>query len=259
MYRMSTYISFAIWSILLIWITVAVNGLLRRVGTGRWVVIAFFPAVLVRQLSQLLICLITFAKIREVNLYADKGVSIIHDRSKLWHFGEILIALAPMVGCAAMLSLLCGPLDTSATLDLEKPLDVNLSSLNGIAASAEFSFKQVSTLFHEMRSEYFDSWGGFLFFYLAVALSLNMAPGRNEVSYATLGIVLFCILTALFDSLTRGPAWGLYEYGERLINSNLEPRLDYFVTLQLYLLLGCLLAAGLAKLLGLYGLKPVNR
>ncbi len=251
---MEIYLSFAIWLLVLLLVSLSVQGLLRRVWGGRWVRPLFFPAVVVRQLSAALWCMLTFSRIRAVHVLDGDAAQVEHDKPNMWILGEVLIALAPVLGCGLAL--------WQAGLWLEADMDFHFSlprtvvaSVDGVTDTGKRMMDIANGASDHIWTHYMHSWTGVLFLYLGVGLTTFMAPDKRKLGYATLGIFLFTGAIWAYDELNEGPWLGIFQYGQELIQGALWPPISFFVSLQVFTLAVCLVTAGIAKLLGLYGVK----
>jgi len=56
-----------------------------------------FPGVILHEISHLVFCLITFAKIRDIKLFSKTGGFVEHENSKIPFVGNFLISIAPLL------------------------------------------------------------------------------------------------------------------------------------------------------------------
>jgi hypothetical protein len=191
---------------LLVWIAIAtlLSFIIERLWsgfTGRPCVrYALAPGVMVHELSHLVACVITGAKVSRVVLFSRSGGRVEHSRPAMPLLGQPVISLAPVAGCTLALwgvwRLFAGRLGLEA------------SGLPGVEFSAAWGVRLWLTLkrlfldsFQQVFSREFLSPEGFVFLYLVLTFSICMAPSRADLRHAVFGLAGIAAIVFLVQQL----------------------------------------------------------
>lgn len=193
-------IIFAAWGVHSLW-----SGLLKpRVVNG-----VLLPGTLVAQLGHVLGLLVTGNPVSNTMLMSDdeKGdpKAAAPDRPRLPIIGPILIGLLPLVACAGGLYLsarlfgagVLGKLGGSA-LSLPQTLP---TTLTGVWALLHSTVDSMETIAGAVGQSDLSHWPTLLFLYLAVCLSVRMAPFEGNQRGSIGAIALTGVVVAIFAAV----------------------------------------------------------
>lgn len=158
------------------------------------------PGILVSQLSRLGACLLVLAKVRKLRLFTSKGIlELEHDPPKIPVVGNMAIALAPIVGCTAVLLL--------AAFLLEFPLwtfemKADIKRLGGILGAPVATSVQVLNSIGLSGIFNLRTW---VIIYLSICLGIAMRPSAKDFKEARWGILAIVGATLLFHVF----CWGI--------------------------------------------------
>lgn len=181
-----TIISCGLWLSILILIAFAVDRLfVKGIKLGAY---RFFvgPAALVHNISQVLACLLTGAHVKSVKLADAKTGRVEHEKPKLRGIGEIIIAIAPLIACGAVLIFL--PSFFRMPLNIAPPLpklvDITPNSFASIGHGLLDSCKGAIT--HLTSINYSLPVAAFL--YVGLIFTIGLTPDKGKVIYAVLAV-----------------------------------------------------------------------
>lgn len=150
-----------------------------------------YPGTAVHELSHAVACIPAMAPVQELTLFRlDGSGEVKHGPSKLGRFGDMLIALAPLVGGVVVLWLL--------NVVLGSPLRY-ASIVTGNAATDPFFLIHIGHLtainfWESIAAANWADWRVYLLLYLVFSISLNLAPSPQDLKNATWGMVLVFVV-----------------------------------------------------------------
>ena len=228
-------IMFSAWGVHRIW-----SGLVKP----RVVNSILLPGTLVAQLGHVLGLLVTGNPVRNTKLMGDdesgEPTSDTPDKQRIPIIGPIVIGLLPLVACGCCLylvAMLWGGELVISTGGVEQELPL---TLGGIWNLLRDSITLVEGIVNAILQSHLLSWATVLFLYLAVCLTVRMAPFEGNRRGAIGAIVLAGIVIAIIDSLPIGA-------GSMVLTS--WPILSFAVAMLLFLLLLSLFVAGVVGLI----------
>lgn len=136
------------------------------------------PGVIVHEFAHGFACLFTGAKVTEMALFEKEGGHVKHLKSKIPIFGQLIIALAPLVTGIFIVYFVSIRFDFF-DIDLAK---YSYSVKGAISASIDF----LKNLPH-------FSLKNWVLFYLLISIAVTMLPSRKDISSALLSIVIVTI------------------------------------------------------------------
>ncbi len=230
-------IMFAAWGVHLLW-----SALIKP----RVVNSVLLPGTLVAQLGHVLGLLITGNSVQHTKLMGDddegKPESSPPDKQRLPVIGPILVGLLPLVACAVALYFVSAYWGSSvirhggnAALSVPQTLP---TSLGGIWALLRASITLIEDLLNAIIRSDLPNWPTALFLYLAICLTVRMAPFEGHRRGAVGAIFLAAILIAIIGSWV--PA-------ARAFIESSWPILSFAVGMLLFLLLLSLLITGIVR------------
>lgn len=150
------------------------------------------PGVVVHELSHALGCLLTGAPIHSMVLFRSDGSGEVkHGPPRLKYVGDVIISLAPLLGCSIALWLLGRMLDS--------PVNFYDVSARGVHASQfAFLWQLVGVVWADLglalESAALLNWRTWLFLYFAMCFTMGMAPSRQDLKNGALGMVVVTLL-----------------------------------------------------------------
>ena len=152
----------------------------RRIFRGRKYSVIVFPGVVIHELSHLIGCIITFAKVKKVKLFSMTGGYVRHKKSKIPIVGEPIISFFPVVGGTLSLFL------------IYRLVGLNLPA---------FEFNQY--FFHELKDLFVNNWNNYIFWiaiYLSISIIISIIPSKKDFKNSFFGLlVIFTILTLILE------------------------------------------------------------
>jgi hypothetical protein len=196
------------WSVVLVLSSI----LLERMWTyslARWLYIIFAtPGIVVHELSHLVACLITGAKVNKVVLISRDGGSITHGRPRWGMFGQTIVSMAPFIGIPLVLVLIGFVFDLVPFFRLDMTWGHRPSWDVGSMLLGTFG-----SAFDLIRLNLIDdgSLWFLLYLYLAASLTVSLAPSNQDLKNSWIGlclvIVVLLVWALIFDDLLSGLGW----------------------------------------------------
>jgi hypothetical protein len=196
------------WSVVL----VVSSVLLERMwaySLARWLYIIFAsPGIIVHELSHLVACLITGAKVTKVVLISREGGSVTHGRPRWGLLGQTIVSMAPFAGIPLVLVL--------AGLVFDLVPFFRLDMTWGHRQSWDFGNMLMGTFVSALeliRDNLFDngSLWFLLYLYLAASLTVSLAPSKQDLKNSWMGLALvlaaLMVWALLYDNFLSGLGW----------------------------------------------------
>ncbi len=183
-----TILSCGLWISALLFVVCTVDRLFvkgMKLGLYRFFV---GPAVLVHDLSQVVACLLTGARVKNVQLANPKGGRVEHEKPKIPGLGDLAIAIAPMLACGAVLLLI--PRIFSIPLHMAPPLpilvDLTPDSLAETAHGLIDSCRGAAL--YLANAHYSLTFAAFI--YLSIIFVIGITPDKGKLKYAIACVVI---------------------------------------------------------------------
>ena len=202
------YLGLLVWIAVATLLSYAVERLWSDFASHRFFHYALAPGVVVHELSHLLSCLLTGAKVGRVVLFGPSGGSVEHSEPRMPLLGRPVISLAPIVGCTLAL--------WGVWWFFSGRLGLKPSKLPGVELSAAGALELWQVMrhlfidaFRQVFSRKFLSLEGVAFVYLVLTFSVSMAPSRTDLRHALLGLVTIGAIVFLAEHtlLARWEVW----------------------------------------------------
>ncbi len=238
------YAALTFWLLVAVFSAWGVHSLWSSMIKPRVVNSILLPGTLVAQLGHVLGLLITGNAVQNTTLMSDddegKPQSDAPERTRIPVLGPILIGLLPLVACAACLYVaarffgdgVLGEISGGAALTVPPELPTTLA---GTWALLRESINLVEQLVSAVVRSDWMSWKTALFLYLAVCLTVRMAPFEGNRRGALGAIVLTGLVVGVIATLTLS--------ARQLVLSS-WPILSFAVGVLLFLLLLSLAVKG---------------
>jgi hypothetical protein len=145
------------------------------------------PGVIVHECSHMAGCVITGARIRHVVFFSREGGSVTYTRSLIPYLGDVIISTAPLFVIPLVLSGVTLVFSTylGCTFPVFPP---TITSIDALLVLGE----EIVASFHTNLVIQFNSWF-LLYIYLTISLVLSIAPSRQDMKNAAVGIFLLSL------------------------------------------------------------------
>jgi hypothetical protein len=158
---------------------------------SRWVYLAFAaPGIVVHEISHLIACWLTGARVTEVKLISKNGGSVTHGPPKGGIFGQAIVSMAPLLGMPSAL-ILTGVLFHHVDLfncDLTWDLDIGGSILDVLTGALSSAWDLLRVNIWDNRSPWFV-----LYLYLAASFTAALAPSGKDLRNSWIGVLAVSI------------------------------------------------------------------
>jgi hypothetical protein len=241
------YAALTMWLLVIMFSAWGVHRLWSALVKPRVVNSLLLPGTLVAQLGHVLGLLLSGNSVQNTRLMGDddegKPESDTPEQERLPIIGPILVGLLPLVACGACLYLVAhlwggsilNNVSQSATLHVAQSLPTSLASLWDLLRGV---ITLIENLLNAIVASDLPNWPTALFLYLAVCLTVRMAPFEDNRRGAIGAIFLAAIVIAVLASLI--PAV------ERFVQTS-WPILSFAVGMLMFLLLFSLAVTGLVS------------
>ncbi|MEP0843293.1 MAG: hypothetical protein HRF43_11365 [Phycisphaerae bacterium] len=236
------YASITFWLLVVIFCALGVHRLWSSMIQPRIVNSILLPGTLVAQLGHVLGLLVTGGTVNNTSLIKDDDSggpqTPPETQTRIPVLGAIMIALLPLAGCAAAIywvsSYFGGPIlagmAAAAPAGLELPL-----SLGAFFDTLRAAVTLVQQLVLSVQAGDYHDWRTWLFLYLAVCLTVRMAPLTGNLRGSIGAILMTGLLAFLVGQVMRSPS---------ALMSGAWPLIVFSVAVLLFLLMVSLLAKG---------------
>ena len=150
--------------------------------------IFMFPGSVAHVLSHALLCLITGATIRNLNIFTLEN-EIFFERPKIRFVGNFLIIVAPIFGCGIILLFFATYLGSSAGEN--QHIQNNVEWLDNAKFLAENVKSTLIAFWNEIKNHKIPQ---LIFFYLSVVFTVSMAPKKDELKYLFFGLLILAAI-----------------------------------------------------------------
>lgn len=245
---MALYAALTFWLVVIMFSAWGVHQLWSALVKPRIVNSVLLPGTLVAQLGHVLGLLLSGNRVQNTTLMGDdeKGnpESETPDEQRLPIVGPILVGLLPLVACGAGLYIVArlwgGSVlnhGTAASMQLSQALP---TSLSGVWALLHDCIDLMKNMVDAIVRSGLPNWPTVLFLYLAICLTVRMAPFEGNRRGALGAILLAAVLISVLSSLI--PA------ARTFVEQSSWPILSFAVGMLLFLLLFTLLVRGIVGL-----------
>lgn len=145
------------------------------------------PGVILHECAHMAGCVITGARIRHVVFFSREGGSVTYTRPLIPYLGDVIISTAPLFVIPLVLSLVTWVF--SDHLGCVFPVfPPTIASTDALLALGE----EIVISFYTNLVAQFNGWF-ILYVYLTTSLVLSIAPSRQDMKNAAVGIFLLCL------------------------------------------------------------------
>ncbi|MGM0438844.1 MAG: hypothetical protein ACQEP3_00190 [Patescibacteria group bacterium] len=145
----------------------------RKIFQGRKYSVIVFPGVIIHELSHIIACIITFAKIKEVKLFSFQGGFVRHKKPKLPIIGTPIISFFPVIGGTAALFLIYW--------------------IYGIELS---SFSVNRNFIQGFKNLLVNNWNNLYFWiliYLSISIIISICPSKKDFKNSIYSLLILFI------------------------------------------------------------------
>lgn len=150
--------------------------------------IFMLPGSVAHVLSHALLCLITGATIRNLNIFTLEN-EIYFERPKIRFVGNFLIIIAPIFGCGIILLFFATYLGSSAGEN--QHIQDNVEWLDNAKFLAENVKTTLIAFWNEINNHKIPQ---LIFIYLSVIFTVSMAPKKEELKYLFFGLLILAAI-----------------------------------------------------------------
>lgn len=243
------YAALTLWLLVIMFSAWGVHRIWSAMVKPRVVNAVLLPGTLVAQLGHILGLLVTGNPVQNTQLMGDDDAgepqAETPDRQRIPVVGPIIIGLLPLIACTGCLYLAANlwggsvlgrvAADTGFALPRELP-----TTLAGFWALLRTGVSVSESMLNTILNSDLTNWRSALFVYLAICLTVRMAPFEGNRRGALAAILLSGGVIAILASLIEGL--------QSFVLSS-WPILSFAVGMLLFLLLASLAIAGLAGLI----------
>lgn len=240
------YASLTFWMLVIVFSALGVHQLWSSLVQPKIVNSILLPGTLVAQLGHVLGLLVTGGTVTDTSLVKDDDSGEPQTggdtQSRVPVVGPIIIALLPMAGCAAAIYWVSRYFGSDI---LEGMANASVNTIQ-LPTSVPFLFDMlrqslgmVERLIYVVATSNYSSWETMLFLYLAVCLTVRMAPLTGNLRGSLGAIFIFGILAFLLGQFTHSATGPL---------SSAWPLVTFSVAVLLFLLLFSLIVKGMVSL-----------
>lgn len=148
------------------------------------------PGVALHELSHAAGCVLTGAKVHKITLFREDGSGEVrHGPPKLRYPGDVIISLAPLVGCTVAFWLLGWALGGAVNFYKVSAQGVTPQTMSFVGQLLNLVYEDVSLV---ISTAGWSDWRTYLFFYFAFCISMAMAPSRQDLKNCGVGLLVLC-------------------------------------------------------------------
>lgn len=175
---MQTYLILLIYLVLIMIIGYFINSLTARM-TGGWIYrVLVAPGVIIHELSHVLGCLITGARIQSINVFKRDGGELKHTGSPIPVIGNVIISLMPIAIGIAILYFLPNLFSEVAPPQVSWLNDIYNYKLQIINYKSLLDYQTYNL---SLITYHYSSWQFWAFLYLVFNLVATMAPSKQDI------------------------------------------------------------------------------
>lgn len=246
------YAAFALWFFIILFMAVGVRALWARLVKPVWVAWALLPGTIVSEMAFILGSLITGGEIRHAKILpssGNEGDTEAQAEPRLKIIGPTIASILAVAACCGGIivshQLLGQPFIREFIFPNELPLSAVPKSLPTTGGAFWDMLAEQARLLQRMSNTIVSvdwlNWRVPLFVYLTICFSLRLCPGRRDLRFTLLAVL---VLTALIGLA------GVFLPSLGDLMGQFWPLLTYIWTLVLYLLAVSLVIWGAVALVG---------
>ena len=233
-------VSCGLWTAALLLITFGIDRVYANVLMGKAFRLFMIPGAVVHHVSQAVACVLTGAPVKSIKFVNIKESTIQHSEPKVPGIGSILIALAPVVGCGAMLAAI--PMFFRQPLHIGPPLPVLPAFSVDAGSMWAKSFIDVCTVTLKYFGSAQYSFALIMLCYLGLVFSIAVGMDVRGLKFSLGGVAAVTGAAYLADGMSHSAV-------SSFASSRILPLLSFAVPVTTLFMILSLFLAGLATLL----------
>lgn len=203
------YASMTFWLLVAAFSALGVHRLWCSIFEPKAVNWALLPGTLVAQLGHILGLLVTGGTVNNTSLIKDDGSgepqTPSEPESRLPVLGAVIVALLPLVGCAAAIYWVSRYFGVPILLAVDERVAGKLilpTSLSSFFDTTRGAITLVEQLVDAVRTGNYREWRTWVFLYLVICLTVRMAPFAGNLRGSIGAILLTGLISFLVGHLT---------------------------------------------------------
>ena len=248
------YAAFALWVFLILFMAIGVHALWSRMVRPVWASWVLLPGTIVSEMAYIFGCLITGGEVRRAKILpggtggrkADTDPEPTTEASpRLKVIGPTVAALLAVFACAAGIMLahtfLGEPvigefIGGRPDSELAKTVPISMPEFWEQVERQTWLLRRMTETWPDLN---WLDWRVPVFVYLTICFSVRLAPGRRDLRFALLAVLVLAAVIALIGAIST-------RFGDLM--QTIWPLVTYIWTILLFLLLASLLLRGLVAL-----------
>ncbi|MGR3319037.1 MAG: hypothetical protein ACUZ8O_11240 [Candidatus Anammoxibacter sp.] len=188
------YFAFAIELLVIIFLSYVIERLWVKYINSKVLKFFLFPGSVAHVLSHALLCLVTGATIRNLNIFNFKNNEIQYERPKIRYIFDFFIVVAPIFGCGIILLFLAAHLGSSVGENQHIPSSIEWKdNVNSLAET----IKTTLTIFWSDINHH--KIAPLIFIILSIIFTVSMAPKSSEFKFLILGMITAAAIPFLLE------------------------------------------------------------
>jgi len=163
-----------------------------------------YPGIIVHELSHAAGCLMTGATVTKLSISENEGGRCEHTAPRIPVLGQVIVGMAPIIGGAAVLYLICVLLSPEALSGVPLLPGSLTFSPSGFGQFAREALEPVWKVANYLISAQFSHFGTYVFIYLLFAVATAWGPSKKDWSNSAKGIVFLLLLMLAAHFVARG-------------------------------------------------------
>ena len=194
-----TIVTCGIWLGALLLIAFGIDKTFSGVLGGKFYRLFVLPGALVHHLSQAAACILTGASIKQVKFFDPRASTVQHTDPKVPGIGPILIAIAPLIACGALLFAL--PSLFKMPLHVGPPLpELATFSLDAVATWTKSFIDIFTSMLHYFWTAHYTMTFA-LMCYFGLVLSISVGMDVHGLRFGLMGIAVLTGTAYLFNNM----------------------------------------------------------
>lgn len=202
------YFAVAIELLVIVFLSYGVERLWVKHINNRFLRILLFPGSVAHVLSHAILCLITGATIRNLNIFRFENNEVQFERPRIKVVGNFLIAAAPIFGCGVAILFLAKFLGSSVNENQHIPNNIGwYDNVRSLSDSIKITLLAFWREINDHKAY------PLLFIFLSIIFTVSMAPKREEFKFLILGLIVLAAIPFSIEmygvSLRNNYWWGV--------------------------------------------------
>ncbi|MGR3178231.1 MAG: hypothetical protein ACUZ8E_09265, partial [Candidatus Anammoxibacter sp.] len=188
------YFAFAIELLAIVFLSYVVERLWVKYINSKILKFFLFPGSVAHVLSHALLCLVTGATIKNLNIFDFKNNEIQYVRPKIRYICDFLIVVAPIFGCGIILLFLASHLGSSAGEN--QHISTSIGWKDNVNSLAETVRITLETFWSEINHH---EIAPSIFIFVSIIFTVSMAPKSSEFKFLILGLITAAVIPFLLE------------------------------------------------------------